>query len=47
MLAISIDRGSAAEELTIVVGDAVRLGVLAETGGVTASVELRRGPAGR
>lgn len=47
MLAICIDRGSAADELTITVGDAVRLGAPTETGGVTAKVELRRGPAGR
>lgn len=47
MLAVSIDRGSAADELSVAVGDSVRLGALAETGGVTANVQLRRGPTGR
>lgn len=47
MLAVSIDRGSAAEELSIAVGDAVRLSVLTEQGAVTTNVQLRRGPASR
>ena len=46
MLAICIDRGSAADELSIAAGDAVRLSAFAETGGVTTNVHLRRGPAG-
>lgn len=44
MLAVSIDRGSAADELSIAVGDAVRLSVLSEQAGVTTNVQLRRGP---
>ena len=47
MLAVSIDRSSAAEELSIAVGDAVRLSVLTEQGAVTTNVQLRRGPASR
>lgn len=47
MLAVSIDRGSAAEELSIAVGDAVRLSILTEQGAVTTNVQLRRGPASR
>lgn len=46
MLAICIDRGSAADELSIAAGDAVRLSAFTETGGVTTNVHLRRGPAG-
>ena len=45
MLAICIDRGSAADELLIAVGDSVRLSSLSEPGGVTTNVQLRRGPA--
>jgi len=47
MLAVSIDRGSAAEELSIAVGDAVRISTLTEQGAVTTNVQLRRGPASR
>jgi S-adenosylmethionine hydrolase len=43
MLAVCIDRGSAAEELSIAVGDAIRITAFAEQG-VTSNVELRRGP---
>lgn len=46
MLAICVDRGSAADELSIAAGDAVRLSAFTETGGVTTNVHLRRGPAG-
>ena len=45
MLAICVDRGSAAEELSIAVGDAVRLSALTDAPGVTTNVSLRRGPA--
>jgi S-adenosylmethionine hydrolase len=45
MLAICVDRGSAAEELSIAVGDAVRLAALTDSPGVTTNVSLRRGPA--
>jgi len=44
MLAICIDRGSAADELSIGVGDAVTLSVLTETPSVTTSVQLRSHP---
>lgn len=44
MLAICVDRGSAAEELSIAVGDAVRLAALTDSPGVTTNVSLRRGP---
>lgn len=47
MLAVCIDRGSASDELSVAVGDAVRLGALVETGGVTTNVQLRRGPTDR
>ena len=47
MLAICVDRGSAAEELSIAVGDAVRLSALTDAPGVTTNVSLRRGPAVR
>lgn len=43
MLAVCIDRGSAAEELSIAVGDAIRITAFAEQG-VTSNVQLRRGP---
>ncbi len=46
MLAICIDRGSAAEELSIGVGDAVTLSALTETPSVTTSVQLRSNPKG-
>jgi len=45
MLAICVDRGSAAEELSIAVGDVVRLAALADAPGVTTNVSLRRNPA--
>ncbi|MFM8417246.1 MAG: S-adenosyl-l-methionine hydroxide adenosyltransferase family protein [Actinomycetota bacterium] len=45
MLAICVDRGSAADELSITVGDAVRLAALADEPGVTTNVSLRRNPA--
>jgi S-adenosylmethionine hydrolase len=44
MLAICIDRGSAADELSIGVGDAVTLSILTETPSVTTSVQLRSHP---
>ena len=44
MLAICVDRGSAADELAITVGDAVTLSLLAQPDGVTTSVQLRRDP---
>jgi S-adenosylmethionine hydrolase len=44
MLAICIDRGSAAEELSIGVGDAVTLSALTEVPSVTTSVQLRSHP---
>lgn len=43
MLAVCIDRGSAADELSIAVGDAIRVTAFAEQG-VTSNVQLRRGP---
>ena len=42
MLAICVDRGSAADDLSIAVGDAVRLSSLADAPGVTTNVSLRR-----
>ncbi|MGA1141742.1 MAG: SAM hydrolase/SAM-dependent halogenase family protein [Ilumatobacteraceae bacterium] len=42
MLAISVDRGSAADALSIGVGDAVTLSALDDVGGVTTNVRLRR-----
>ncbi|MFZ9730504.1 MAG: SAM hydroxide adenosyltransferase, partial [Ilumatobacteraceae bacterium] len=42
MLAICIDRGSAAVELSIAVGDAVRLAALMDSPGITTNVSLRR-----
>jgi len=42
MLAICIDRGSAAVELSIAVGDAVRLAALTDSPGITTNVSLRR-----
>ncbi|MFM8644972.1 MAG: S-adenosyl-l-methionine hydroxide adenosyltransferase family protein [Actinomycetota bacterium] len=45
MLAVCVDRGSAADELSIAVGDAVRLAALADEPGVTTNVSLRRNPA--
>lgn len=42
MLALCVDRGSASAELGVAVGDAVRLSTLADTGGVTSNVTLRR-----
>jgi S-adenosylmethionine hydrolase len=42
MLAISVDRGSAADALSIGVGDAVTLSALHDVGGVTTNVRLRR-----
>lgn len=47
MLALCIDRGSASAELTVAVGDAVRLSALSEPTGVTTNVSLRRGPTDR
>lgn len=44
MLALCVDRGSAADELSIAPGDSVRLSVLSDAAGVTTNVELRRGP---
>ena len=41
MLAICVDRGSAAEELSVAPGDAVVLTAVAESGGVTTRVALR------
>jgi len=45
MLAVCVDRGSAADELSITVGDAVRLAALTDAPGVTTSVSLRQNPA--
>jgi len=45
MLAICVDRGSAADELSITVGDAVRLAALTDAPGVTTNVSLRQNPA--
>ena len=45
MLAVCVDRGSAADELSIAVGDAVRLAALVDEPGVTTNVSLRRNPA--
>ncbi|MFZ9794905.1 MAG: SAM hydrolase/SAM-dependent halogenase family protein [Ilumatobacteraceae bacterium] len=42
MLAISVDRGSAADALSLGVGDAVTLSALHDVGGVTTNVRLRR-----
>jgi S-adenosylmethionine hydrolase len=42
MLAISVDRGSAADALSLSVGDAVTLSALHDVGGVTTNVRLRR-----
>ncbi|MGA1763803.1 MAG: SAM hydrolase/SAM-dependent halogenase family protein [Ilumatobacteraceae bacterium] len=42
MLAISVDRGSAADALSLGVGDAVTLAALDDVGGVTTNVRLRR-----
>jgi S-adenosylmethionine hydrolase len=42
MLAISVDRGSAADALSLDVGDAVTLSALHDVGGVTTNVRLRR-----
>jgi S-adenosylmethionine hydrolase len=42
MLAISVDRGSAADALSLGVGDAVTLSALDDVGGVTTTVRLRR-----
>jgi len=42
MLAISVDRGSAADALSLGVGDAVTLSALDDIGGVTTNVRLRR-----
>ena len=42
MLAVCVDRGSAAAELSIAVGDAVRLTALTDSPGVTTNVALRR-----
>lgn len=47
MLALCIDRGSAAAELSVAVGDAVRLSALSDPPGVTTNVTLRRGPTDR
>ena len=44
MLAICVDRGSAADELNIAVGDAVTLSTLEEQPSVTTNVQLRRSP---
>ncbi len=44
MLAICIDRGSAADELSIGVGDAVTLSILTETPSATTPVQLRSHP---
>jgi S-adenosylmethionine hydrolase len=41
MLALCVDRGSAAEELSVAPGDAVVLTAVAESGGVTTRVALR------
>ena len=41
MLALCVDRGSAAEELSVAPGDAVVLTAVAESGGVTTRVTLR------
>jgi hypothetical protein len=43
MLAICLDRRSAADELSIAVGDAVRLSALHDTQGISSPVQLRRG----
>ncbi|MFM8014756.1 MAG: S-adenosyl-l-methionine hydroxide adenosyltransferase family protein [Actinomycetota bacterium] len=45
MLAICVDRGSATDELSLAVGDAVRLAALADEPGVTTNVSLRRNTA--
>ncbi|MFM7081767.1 MAG: S-adenosyl-l-methionine hydroxide adenosyltransferase family protein, partial [Actinomycetota bacterium] len=45
MLAVCVDRGSAADELSITVGDAVRLAALTDAPGVTTNVSLRQNPA--
>ena len=42
MLAISVDRGSAADALSLGAGDAVTLSALDDVGGVTTNVRLRR-----
>ena len=42
MLAISVDRGSAADALSLGVGDAVTLSAIDDVGGVTTNVRLRR-----
>ena len=42
MLAVSVDRGSAADALSLGVGDAVTLSALDDVGGVTTNVRLRR-----
>ncbi len=44
MLAIAVDRGSAAEQLSIGVGDAVTLSALSDESVLTTNVQLRRGP---
>jgi len=44
MLAICVDRGSAAESLSIGVGDAVTLSAHSEPTGATTTVQLRRNP---
>jgi S-adenosylmethionine hydrolase len=44
MLAICVDRGSAAESLSIGVGDAVTLSAHSEPTGTTTTVQLRRNP---
>lgn len=44
MLAICVDRGSAAESLSIGVGDAVTLSAHSEPTGATTNVQLRRSP---
>jgi S-adenosylmethionine hydrolase len=47
MLALCIDRGSASAELSVAVGDAVRLSALSDPPGVTTNVTLRRSPTDR
>lgn len=47
MLALCIDRGSAAAELSVAVGDAVRLSALSDPPGVMTNVTLRRSPTDR
>ena len=42
MLAICIDRGSAAAELSVAVGDVVRLAALTDSPGLTTNISLRR-----